>query len=165
MLNLMKHKRNTLQLTPRGGLVGLGGGSGDTGVLAACGPDFFGFGHAVLEVGVDFGDFGLGDHGCCWFVRWWLKNLVGTGGVEKYCHGGKQNNERWREYTVIHKCIFLSHRHPALLAQLGERQTEDLKVLCSIHRQSNCFAALNDLNCRWLWMKQFFAALFIKIKI
>jgi hypothetical protein len=25
----------------------------------------------------------------------------------------------------------------ALLAQLGERQTEDLKVLCSIHRQSN----------------------------
>ena len=28
----------------------------------------------------------------------------------------------------------------ALIAQLGERQTEDLKALCSIHSQSNSFA-------------------------
>ena len=27
----------------------------------------------------------------------------------------------------------------ALIAQLGERQTEDLKVLCSIHSQGICF--------------------------
>ena len=28
----------------------------------------------------------------------------------------------------------------ALIAQLGERQTEDLKVLCSIHSQGTVFA-------------------------
>ena len=64
MFHLMNHKWDALQLTPCGGGGGLGGSGGDTCVLAACGPDFFGFGHAVLEVGVDFGDFGLGgDHG------------------------------------------------------------------------------------------------------
>ena len=36
---------------------------------------------------------------------------------------------------VYNVCLALFHQ-PALLAQLGERQTEDLKVLCSIHRQS-----------------------------
>ena len=31
--------------------------------------------------------------------------------------------------------------HPfALIAQLGERQTEDLKVLCSIHSQGTVFS-------------------------
>ena len=90
MLNLMNHQRNTLQLTPRGGCVGLGGGSGDTGVLAACGPDFFGFGHAVLEVGVDFGDFGLGDHGC-FGVREYNNSLrVADRAALKNWHGGKQ---------------------------------------------------------------------------
>jgi hypothetical protein len=49
-------------------------------------------------------------------------------------------------YTVVHVfysqeeklCITESHvpTEGALIAQLGERQTEDLKVLCSIHSQS-----------------------------
>lgn len=60
----MDHQGDTLKLTPRGRGGGLGGCRGDSGILTACGPNLFRFGHAVFEVGVDFGDFGLGDH-CC----------------------------------------------------------------------------------------------------
>jgi hypothetical protein len=42
----------------------------------------------------------------------------------------------WRVFTLVHDIDIWSVLRPALLAQLGERQTEDLKVLCSIHRQS-----------------------------
>jgi hypothetical protein len=35
----------------------------------------------------------------------------------------------------------------ALIAQLGERQTEDLKVSCSIHDQGR---AINDSVAEWL---------------
>jgi hypothetical protein len=61
------------------------------------------------------------------------------GGVEKNCHGRKAATKRtrgWRVCKPNHTVNFASVWHPALLAQLGERQTEDLKVLCSIHRQS-----------------------------
>ena len=34
----------------------------------------------------------------------------------------------------------------ALIAQLGERQTEDLKVLCSIHSQGKVFSKLSNFS-------------------
>lgn len=63
MTDLMHHERHTRHLTPRRGARGLGGGGGDTSVLPTCGPDFLRLGHPILEVGVDFGDFFLGNHG------------------------------------------------------------------------------------------------------
>ena len=63
--DLVQHEGHALELTPggRGGCAS--GEGGDACFLAAGGPDLFGFGHAVAEVGVDFGNFGLGDHGGC----------------------------------------------------------------------------------------------------
>lgn len=63
MTNFMHHQRHARELTPCGRIGGTGGGGRDTGVLATRGPDLLGFGHAILEVGVDFGDFFFGDHG------------------------------------------------------------------------------------------------------
>ena len=37
------------------------------------------------------------------------------------------------EPAIGKQYVHVPGKHPALIAQLGERQTEDLKVLCSIH--------------------------------
>ncbi len=68
MTDLVHHEGHAGQLTPRGGLGGLGGGSSNASTASTCGPNFLGFGHTILEVGVDFGDFFLGNHG--WIIIW-----------------------------------------------------------------------------------------------
>ena len=68
MLNFVQEEGNSLQLTPGGGFGGAFGHGGDARVLAAGGPDFFGLRHAVVEIGVDFGDFSGADHGGKWSV-------------------------------------------------------------------------------------------------
>ena len=63
--DLVHHEGHAAHLTPRSATLGDGG---DASLLSAAGPDLFGLGHAVLEVGVDFGDFFFGDHGGIDFV-------------------------------------------------------------------------------------------------
>eukprot|EP00980_Cylindrotheca_fusiformis_P012720 scaffold3108_cov152-Cylindrotheca_fusiformis.AAC.11 len=42
-----------------------------------------------------------------------------------------------RMFLFFLNCTVMHIHKSALIAQLGERQTEDLKVLCSIHSQGN----------------------------
>jgi hypothetical protein len=60
--NLVHHEGHTGHLTPGLGSRGPCGRGGDARVLPACRPDLLRFGHAALEVGIDFGDFFLGYH-------------------------------------------------------------------------------------------------------
>lgn len=72
MTNFMHHQRQARHLTPRGRIGSPGGGRGDAGALSTRGPNLLGFGHAILEVGVDFGDFFFGDHGWIVLLIWWV---------------------------------------------------------------------------------------------
>ena len=79
----------------------------------------------------------------CWWDLRGIRSLVAfhsilTARIES---SGLRHGIRWQE---LHKhkinqlllyCFSSNPRSPALIAQLGERQTEDLKVLCSIHSQ------------------------------
>lgn len=73
--NLVHHEGRARHLTPGLGSRRPGGRGGDARVLPARRPDLPRFGHAALEVGVDFGDFFLGDHG---FVVLLAKNNSGV---------------------------------------------------------------------------------------
>ena len=61
--DLVHHEGHAGHLTPGLGSRGLGGRGGDARVLPACRPDLLRFSHTALEVGIDFGDLFLGDHG------------------------------------------------------------------------------------------------------
>ena len=50
-------------------------------------------------------------------------------------HGIRCRNNTYRKSILFLYCFSSFSRSCALIAQLGERQTEDLKVLCSIHSQ------------------------------